>query len=257
MPTPFSIVIICRNESNKIGQTLKGLVGLSDDIVVYDTGSTDGTSEIVRSFPVRFVSGEWKGFGETKNAANALAKYDWIFSLDADEVPDQQMRMALLNFDPASTNAVYACSFLNFIGDTPLRFGEWGWDKHVRLFNRLLVKWNAAPVHEQLDYSAPVQELELPGKIQHRTVSSWSEHRAKMDRYASLNAQKYFELGKSSPVWKRILSPAFTFFHYYIFRLGFLDGASGFQCAWMTAVYTHWKYARLSQLYSSSDVKKK
>ena len=251
MHTPFSIVIICRNEAGKIGRTLKGLSGLTDDVVVYDTGSTDGTPEIVRSFPVRFISGEWKGFGDTKNAANSLAKYDWIFSLDADEIPDEPMQKALVKFDPGASDVVYACSFLNFIGDTPLRFGEWGWDKHVRLFNRLQVKWNAAPVHEQLVYSTQIRVLELPGKIQHRTVSSWSEHRAKMDRYASLNAQKYFEMGKSSPVWKRLFSPVFTFFHYYIFRFGFLDGGPGLQCAWMTALYTHWKYARLSQLYRS------
>lgn len=256
MFTPFSIVIICRNEANKIGHTLKGLVGLSDDILVYDTGSTDGTSEIVEAFPVRFVSGSWKGFGETKNAANELARHDWILSLDSDEVPDARLRNALGSFQPASIDCVYACSFLNFIGETPLRFGEWGWDRHVRLFNRRQVRWNTAPVHEQLLYAPRTQVIELPGKIHHRTVAGWSEHRAKMDRYATMNAQKYFELGKSSPRWKRLFSPVFTFIHYFFFRLGFLDGRAGMQCAWMTALYTRWKYVRLGQLYRSPAVEK-
>lgn len=248
MRTSFSIVIICRDESKEIGRTLSGLAGLTDDIVVYDTGSTDGTPEVVAGFPVRSVRGEWKGFGPTKNAANALAKYDWILSLDADEIPDARLREALTSFSPASTSTVYAVSFLNFIGDTPLRFGEWGWDRHVRLFHRGEVHWDAEPVHERLLFPEGIRVVDLPGKIHHRTVQGWADHRKKMDRYATMNARKYFEQGRRSPLWKRLLSPSFTFIHYYIFRLGFLDGRVGFQCAWMTALYTHWKYARLQEL---------
>ncbi len=251
MPTPFSIVMICRNEVQEIGRTLSGLIDLTDDIVVYDTGSTDGTPDVVRKFPVRLVEGQWSGFGATKNNANALAKYEWILSLDADEIPDDRMKQQLSVFDPPASNTVYSCSFLNFIGDRPLHFGEWGWDKHVRMFNRSQVKWNEAPVHEQLIFPSDVQIMTLCGKIHHRTVRGWTDHREKMDRYATMNARKYFEQGKSSPWWKRLLSPVFTFCNYYVFRLGFLDGSAGFQCAWMTALYTHWKYVRLYQLYRS------
>lgn len=251
MATPFSIVIICRNESEGIARTLSGLQGLSDDIVVYDTGSTDGTLAIVRDFPVRGIEGSWQGFGPTKNAANALAKYEWILSLDADEIPDQTLRQDLLRWSPDSVDAVYACSFLNYIGDRPIRFGEWGWDRHIRLFNRTRVQWDAEPVHEQLQLPASVQVLRLRGKIQHRTVRDWHDHRTKMQHYAQLNAQKYFAQGKAAPIWKCWLSPPFTFFHYYLFKLGFLDGLAGWQCAWLTARYTYWKYARLRQLYRS------
>ncbi|MFM7671461.1 MAG: glycosyltransferase family 2 protein [Bacteroidota bacterium] len=249
MTTPFSIVIICRNESDGIAQTLSGLQGLSDDIIVYDTGSTDGTQAIVRDWPVRLIEGEWKGFGPTKNTANALAIYDWILSLDADEVPDQTLRAELLNWSPASVNCVYNCSFLNYVGDQPVRFGEWGWDRHIRLFNRTKVLWDSEPVHEQLQFPVDVQIGRLRGKIRHRTVRDWADHRNKMDQYARLNAQKYFALGKAPPLWKLWLSPPFTFVHYYVLKLGFLDGAAGWQCAWLTARYTYWKYARLRQLY--------
>ncbi len=251
MPTPFSIVMICRNGSREIARTLSGLIGMTDDIVVYDTGSIDGTQDIVRTFPVRLIEGDWKGFGPTKNTANAMAKHDWILSLDSDEVPDEKLKQSLAVFDPSSTTTVYACSFLNFIGDKPLHFGEWGWDKHVRLFNRTQVKWDAEPVHEQLIYPASVVQSKLVGKIYHRTVRDWTDHRQKMDQYATMNARKYFEQGKRSPLWKRLLSPPFTFINYYVFRFGFLDGSAGFQCAWMTALYTHWKYMRLRQLYRS------
>lgn len=251
MATPFSIVIICRNESKGIAHTLSGLQGLSDDIVVYDTGSTDGTQEIVRNFPVRLIEGGWKGFGPTKNAANALAKYDWILSLDADEVPDTRLRSVLLKWDPASDSTVYDFSFLNYIGEQPIRFGEWGWDRHIRLFNRTRVQWDAEPVHEQLQFPIGVTQIRLSGQIQHRTVRDWADHRIKMEQYAILNATKYRARGKAAPLWKLWLSPIFTFVHYYFLKLGFLDGMAGWQCAWLTARYTYWKYARLRQLYRS------
>lgn len=251
MATPFSIVIICRNESKGIAHTLSGLLGLSDDIIVYDTGSTDGTQAIVREFPVRLIEGAWQGFGPTKNAANALSKHDWILSLDADEVPDEKLRTALLNLETPAVDAVFACAFLNYIGDRPLHFGEWGWDRHIRLFNRTRVQWDAEPVHEQLQFPPDAAVIRLRGKIQHRTVHDWADHQSKMEQYAQLNAQKYHARGKAAPLWKLWLSPAFTFLHYYFFKLGFLDGRAGWQCAWLTARYTYWKYARLRELYRS------
>jgi glycosyltransferase involved in cell wall biosynthesis len=249
MATPFSIVIICRNESKGIAHTLSGLRGLSDDIIVYDTGSTDGTQAIVRAFPVRLIEGAWQGFGPTKNTANACSKHDWILSLDADEVPDEKLRTTLLNWEPPSVDVVYACTFLNYIGDRPVRFGEWGWDRHIRLFNRTRVQWDAEPVHEQLQFPPGVAVIRLSGKIQHRTVRDWADHQTKMEQYAQLNAHKYYARGKAAPRWKLWLSPSFTWMHYYILKLGFLDGRAGWQCAWLTARYTYWKYAHLRKLY--------
>ena len=51
---PFSIVIICKNEADTIGNTLQSLKGLTDDIVVYDNGSTDNTAAIIKQYPVQF-----------------------------------------------------------------------------------------------------------------------------------------------------------------------------------------------------------
>ena len=81
---PLSVVIICKNEADIIGTSLQSLEGITDDIIVYDSGSTDGTRETARKFPVQLHEGSWEGFGKTKTKAIRLAKYDWILSLDAD-----------------------------------------------------------------------------------------------------------------------------------------------------------------------------
>ncbi len=246
---PLSVVIICKNESDVIARSLQSLQGLTDDVVVYDNGSTDGTQELVRSFPVRLFEGNWEGFGKTKAKAVALAKYDWILGLDADEAIDEELKQVLLNWVPDNDRTVYSFAYRNFLGERHLRFGEWGRDRHIRLFNRRQVHWDDAPVHENLVMPPGTAVKKLKGHILHRTMRDLQDYRHKMVKYAMLGAQKYFEQGKKASWYKLHLSPGFNFFRHYILEGGFLDGRPGYQSARMTAWYTYLKYAKLKDLW--------
>jgi glycosyltransferase involved in cell wall biosynthesis len=248
----ISIVIVCRNEAAIIAQTLQSLQGVSDDIIVYDNGSTDGTQQIVLQQKARLEEGSWEGFGKTKNKANALAKYDWILSLDADEAIDENLKKSLLVLQPADEKTVYDLSFRSFLGKKGLHYGEWGSDHHVRLFNRKWVSWNDAPVHEELQLPDGCRVVKLKGLVLHKTMADIKDYAAKMAGYAMLNAEKYFRQGKKASWIKLRLSPGFTFFHYYILKRGFLDGYEGYICARMTAYYTFLKYTRLKELNNTS-----
>lgn len=251
---PVSVVIICKNEAAVIGATLQSLQGLTDDIVVYDNGSTDNTAQIARQFGVRLYEGSWEGFGKTKIKANNLAKYDWILSLDADERIDEKLKKSLLAFEPPGNKTVYDLRFKNFLGKKPLNYGEWGNDWHIRLFNRNEVHWDDAPVHEKLIMPGDVKVKKLEGFILHQTVRDIHDYTQKMAHYAMLSAEKYRQEGKRSSWFKVRLSPGFNFLNYYILKLGFLDGHEGYVCAKMTAYYTFLKYARLRELSRESGV---
>jgi glycosyltransferase involved in cell wall biosynthesis len=246
--TPVSIVIICKNESAIIGNTLANLAGVSDDIIVYDNGSTDGTQDIARKYAVKVVEGPWEGFGKTKTKANTIAKYDWILSLDADESLDDRLKNSIRNFSPGSPDEVYDLKFKNFLGNKHLKYGEWGGDRHIRLFNRQKVTWDDAAVHEQLIFPAGVNIKSMWGYVLHLTMRDMDDYARKMAHYAMLNAQKYHTQGKRSSWFKIRMSPGFTFINYYLLKLGFLDGHAGYICAKMTAWYTFLKYARLREL---------
>ena len=244
----LSVVIICRNEAQIIGKTLDSLAGLTDDIVVFDSGSTDGTQEIVVSKGARLVQGEWKGYGLTKGAATEKARYDWILSLDADECLSPALKNELASLDLADDKTVYQLRFLNFLGERPLHFGEWGGDRHTRLFNRKQVRWDSAPVHESLIIPGGIRTKTLKGRVFHYTARSIEQYEAKLRAYAELNAEKYRGQGRQVNWLRRTFSAPFSFINNYIFRLGFLDGREGLLCARMTARYTALKYARLKEL---------
>jgi glycosyltransferase involved in cell wall biosynthesis len=249
----FSVVIVCKNGSEVIGETIKSFSGLTDDILIYDNGSTDGTKEIVKQSNARLVEGSWEGFGKTKNKATALAKYDWILSLDADEAIDEELKENLLLQNLANDKIVFEFKFKNFLGDKWLRFGEWGNDKHIRLFNRKEIKWNDADVHESLLLPKDVKIISTHGYVLHKTAASISGYENKMENYALLNAEKYFKQQKTSGSLKMFFSAIFSFIKNYFFKLGFLDGATGYHCARINARYTFLKYQKLHELQNKKQ----
>ena len=253
----LSVVIVCKNEAGIIGRTLESLQGLTDDIIVYDNGSTDNTIEVVRQFTIQLHQGNWEGFGKTKNKANVLAKYDWILSLDADEAIDEELKQSLLALPLDNTKLLYQIKYKNFLGNKYLKYGEWGSDKHTRLFNRKTISWDDAPVHEQLIIPADAVINIVKGYILHYTMKDIKDYAAKMVNYAMLNAEKYFRQGKKASWLKLRVSPGFSFFSNYILKAGFLDGHTGYVCAKMTAYYTFLKYARLKELENIEQVNKK
>ena len=244
----ISAVIVCKNEEPHIATCLRSLQGVTDDVVVLDNGSTDRTREIVAASGARLVIDEWRGYGKTKNAAGVHAKYDWILSLDADEELDDELKNSLRELPLQNENKVYRIRFKNYLATKHLRFGEWGNDKHIRIFNRNKISWDEQAVHEKLFLPENVTVGDVKGSINHYTVSNVKEYSEKMLRYALLNAEKYAVNGKKSSGLKVFFAPIFSFIKYYFFKLGFLDGWAGLVCAKMTSYYTYVKYARLLEL---------
>ncbi|MES1222986.1 MAG: glycosyltransferase family 2 protein [Bacteroidota bacterium] len=244
----ISVVIITRNEGHIISKTLQSLQGLTDDIIIVDSGSTDDTLAICRQFNVTILEPGWNGYGPNKNKGIDAARHNWILNIDADEVIDEELKQAMLALPLLNANEVFEMWYRNFFMDKCIRHGEWGNDKHIRLFNRTIIKWNEAAVHENLTLNADTKITLLKGFIKHYTVNSLAEYEQKTIAYAKLNAQKYFEQGKRGSLLKQYLSPVFSFLQNYFFRLGFLDGKEGLLIAKTTARYTFLKYAYLNEM---------
>jgi glycosyltransferase involved in cell wall biosynthesis len=245
----ISVVIITKNEAHIIANTLQSLAAITDDIVIVDSGSTDETIQICKQFNASVIETNWGGYGVNKNKGIDAARHDWILSLDADEAPDAGLQRSISALSLQNENEVFNLRYKNFFCNKWIRFGEWGFDKHIRLFNRKKARWNDAGVHEELILPDQVKVTMLKGNILHYTVNSLQEYMDKTNNYAMMNAKKYFSAGKRPNVFKQYLSPVFAFLQHYIFRLGFLDGKEGFIIARTTARYTFLKYHYLEQLH--------
>ncbi len=150
---------------------------------------------------------------------------------------------------------VYDIKFRSYFGKKPIRFGSWGRDHHIRLFNRNLVKWSETMVHETLILLQNIQVKKINGHIHHYSVKDINEYDSKGSYYAKLSAKKYFNAGKKVNAIKLYISPVFGFFKNYIIYLGFLDGREGWAIAKTTVKNTRRKYHYLSQMENMPDKK--
>ncbi|MES1215709.1 MAG: glycosyltransferase family 2 protein [Bacteroidota bacterium] len=247
-----SVVIIAKNEGHIIGQTLKSLHGLTDDIVVGDTGSTDSTIEVAKSNGARVEIISWEGFGNTKNKAVALAKYDWILFLDADESIDEALKDFIEKFPTNETQTAYKIKFKNFIGKQQIRHGEWGSECKLKLFHRSVARWDASEIHEKVTTTDGVKIKIADGFVLHYLMNNLKEYAEKMNRYAELVAHKYYQQGKKAGWFKLYIYPSYQFISNYIFRLGFLDGRLGFITSFFSSYYAFLKYHRLKELIENN-----
>lgn len=252
---PVSIVIITKNEADGIAACINAARSISNDILIIDNGSTDDTLPIALALGCTVYNEQWNGYGANKNKGIKQARYDWILSLDADEIPDPELVQALHEVDLTDNNVVFDIKFRSYFGKKLIRFGVWGRDHHVRLFNRQVAKWSAHNVHERLIVPKCIKTKSLSGFVHHYSVKDTDECYQKALYYARLSALKYFESGKKPNAFTLYMSPLFGFFVNYIILLGFLDGKSGWIIARSIFINKWRKYQYLNKLYSV-DTKK-
>lgn len=235
---PISAVIITRDAQHTLKATLDALHGFGD-VVVYDNGSSDDTVRIAGEYANVVVhTGTFDGFGPTRNRAAELASHDWIFSIDADERPDESLLQALTGAELNDPQRVFAMLRENrFMGET-IRRGGWGDEWKRRLYHRGEVQWENVAVHERL-VSAPDQSVvRLPGRIVHDAVNDLGDFMDKTRRYAALRAP---ELPALHP-GLIFLRANWAFWRSYLWQLGCLAGWRGLVIAWSNANGVFFKY---------------
>jgi glycosyltransferase involved in cell wall biosynthesis len=250
---PVSIVIIARNKADILPDNIAKARLITDDIVIIDSNGASANNN--DDHCLRMYKKDWDGYGANKNKGIAAAKYDWILSIDADEVADDELIKALHQLKYDDARVVYDIRFSSYFGGKQIRFGSWGRDHHLRLFNRKQVQWSETIVHETLLLQPATIIKKINGHLHHYSVNTASEYERKGCYYARLSARKYFVSGKRASAIKLYLSPVFGFIKNYIFFLGFLDGREGWDIARITVKNTWRKYHFLIQIEASHQKK--
>ena len=162
----LSAVIITLNEEHNIRRCLESLKWV-DEIVVYDTGSNDKTLDICKEYNCSiYQQTKWEGFGKAKNEAVKFAKYDWIFSIDADEEVSEKLQIAIKQIlnEPHKKNA-YTVKRNSFYMGKMIKYSSWQRDYPLRLFNRQHGNFNLKSVHEANIYCSLKSSNSIFGKI--------------------------------------------------------------------------------------------
>lgn len=255
----LSVAIITFNEAENLARTLAS-VRFADEIVVVDSGSTDRTVEIARSFGAKVFSEAWKGFALQKNSAIDQCGGTWVLSLDADEELTDELQAEIRNMLEADAQIVpqvdgYYLRLRHVFLGRWMRHGGYYPDMKLRLFRRLTVSGTAhftdRPVHESVTVAGRVETMKKD--FLHHGYPNLEIYLEHMNRYSALGARIIAAKGtvsRSWPafLWNVALVPMLTFVWNYIFRLGFLDGREGLLLHLYHSAYISWKYAKAWQI---------
>jgi glycosyltransferase involved in cell wall biosynthesis len=234
-------VLITRDAAATIERTLRSLSAFAE-VIVYDNGSTDDTIERCRQFPnVKVVTGDFFGFGPTKNHAVGLARGDWVLAIDADEYLSRALLEELRTIRLDDPSVAYAIERHNLFLGKDLRHGGIGDDWLVRLFNRRRCRFNDRPVHEKVVVPDGCTTTRLRGELWHQSCTDLDQMLDKIRRYSELNRLVAAKPQGLFMIW---LGSSWAFFKSYVLKRGFLDGWRGLAIAYGDATGRFFKHMK-------------
>jgi len=245
----LSVVLITQNAAAQLPDCLAS-VAFADEVVVVDSGSSDGTAEVAARYGARVVAKEWLGFGRQKQFAVEQAAHDWVLCVDADERVSPELAASIVRAlgdprQPAQFSVFRMARRNRFLGRW-LRHGEGYPDWSPRLFDRRQARWSDDAVHEKVLYAVSPGTLE--GDLLHESAENLARYLDKQNRYSTLAAQELHQRGRSAGLAELLLSPLVRFVKFYFLRLGCLDGLPGLVHIAIGCMNSFTKYAKLIEL---------
>jgi (heptosyl)LPS beta-1,4-glucosyltransferase len=247
--------MIVKNEAANLAASLER-VTWADEIVVLDSGSSDNTVEVARSYTDKvFVADDWQGYGVQRQRAQEHATSDWILMIDADEQVTVELKADIERVLQANDQSkAWAMPILPWCFGRFIRHGGWYPAPKVRLYPRLKGRYGSERVHEKLNFDAGVTTGQLKGDLLHYTYRDMEHYLVKSARYAAEWAQQREQEGKRTTLMQGHIHGLGCFLKQYIFKAGFLDGKQGLLLALLSGHSTFVEYADLwSRSQQKSD----
>ena len=245
---PLSVAIITLNAASQLEACLQS-VRFADEVVVVDSGSTDGTPALAERHGARVIHQDWLGFGPQKQFAVDAARHDWVLCLDADERVSPALQAAIENALENPSTAAFRFPRCNRFLGRYLRYGEGYPDWSLRLFDRRQARWSSDTVHEKVETNGRVADLN--GDLQHDSAESLATYLAKQNRYTTLAAEMALAAGKRASVGRIAFSPLVRFVKFYFIRQGFRDGLPGLIHIAIGCFNSFMKYSKMLERQNS------
>lgn len=227
---PVSACILCKNEADRLERCLKPLSVFAETLVV-DTGSSDGSQDLLRQHHVTWFEDPWVNFSVNRKRLFERASQPWILWLDADEVVTEPLIAELQAFladVPEKIEGAEVNRMVFFEGQW-IRHGAWFPDWCMRLFRSNAWTLSDDAVHESLTIRGETVRLE--NYLEHYSFRSWDDLKKRSLFYESLWLEERYSSSKRVSKRSGHLHAVSVFLKDYIFKQGFLDGKIGFDIA--------------------------
>lgn len=230
----ISATIITLDEAENIREACES-VSWADEVILVDSGSTDGTREIAAACGARVIHNDWPGFAAQKQFAVEQTNHDWVFSLDADERVSPELQASIEQLRGLSETDFadgYRIARRSFYQGRWIKGGGWYPDRQLRLFKKHRGRWSPRHIHESVTMDEGARIEELNGDILHYSVHDASHHHRMIgERYAPLAAQQMLDEGRRTTPVKIATAAPSAFIRSFVLKGGFRDGLAGLSIA--------------------------
>lgn len=243
----ISVVILAKNESEKIEECIDSASGWANEIVVIDDFSNDDTVAIAESKGATVIIKRMENEGTHRNWAYAQAKNHWVLSLDADERLTQELRQEIAGLNLLnSEHSAFSIPRRNYIGTYWLKHGGQYPSAQLKLFRKDKFKYEEVQVHPRafLDGSCG----HLKNDIIHYSYRDFTDFLNKLNRQTTLEAEKWISTQRKMSFGHALWRTADRFFRKFIGKKGYRDGFMGFMLAVFDSMYQIVSYAKYWEL---------
>ena len=245
-PLPISVSIVTCNAEQSLRRCLASARGLAAEIVVVDSGSTDGSRGVVDEFGGRWLEQEWLGFRDQKNVALDHCTQPWVLALDSDEELSEELRASIRAFlreQDLRTSRRWILCAQGLVSGT-LGFGTEDWypDYKLRLFRRASGRWGGSPEHDKVILEGT--QVKLEGDLHHYSFPSINRYIDKINVFSDEYLKRQIASGTRWSLLHNLFRPVWRFVRCYIIRRGFLDGFPGLWIATGIAFQTFVRHSR-------------
>jgi glycosyltransferase involved in cell wall biosynthesis len=242
----FSVVILTKNEEERIAKCLES-VKWADEVVVVDDESTDNTVNIVKQYTDKIYTRKMDIEGRHRNWAYSKAKNTWVLSLDADEVVTPQLKEEIervLKNNPRENG--FTIPIRNYIGSYWVKYGGWYPASKLRLFRKDKFRYEEAEVHPRAFLDKPCGHLK--SDIIHFSYKNLEEFWHSLNSQTTQEARKWFNQGKPMLLYIFIWRTIDRFMRTYVRKKGYRDGFMGFVVAFNASLYQILSYLKYREL---------
>jgi len=247
---PISVFIITLNEEKNIARALKS-VDFAEEIIVVDSGSTDATIEIVKSFGIEPVHNDWPGYSKQKQFAMDLCQHEWVLNIDADEEVNsalvERFIQVMESDDYASVRCLRHDVFMGSVLSPLTRLA-----RNTRFYKKTKAVFDDTRlVHERVIVTG--KELLVSEHITHYGYPGIELFTDKKNKYSSLKAKEKHLKGKKFSYLKLFLIFPLVFFQEWLFKRKIFSGVPGLVLSIIQAHYAFIKEAKLYEFNAKDN----